>query len=111
MTRLSRDSDAEVKCTACRAAGALASAELEDRLPAGSALVPLMGVMTALLGPDQFSEVQRQQLQVSIAAGSTPLLHVYSLLTRLQAACCWLLQRVRFFLNLLATGSKRQQAF
>ena len=64
VTRLSRDANAEVKCGACRAAGALASAELEQRLQPGSALQPTIGIMTALLGPDQASEVQRQQMQV-----------------------------------------------
>ena len=67
VTKLSRDADPEVKCAACRAAGALASAELEGTLANGTAVAPLMSVMTALLGPDQASEVHRQQMQVCSA--------------------------------------------
>lgn len=66
VTRLSRDPDPEVKCAACSAAGALAAGEVEGHLPQGSALPALVPTFTALLGPDQFSEVQRQQMQVSI---------------------------------------------
>lgn len=65
ITRLSRTPDAEVRCAVSRAAASLASAELEGQLPEGACLAPLVGVMTALLGPEQPSEVQRQQMQVS----------------------------------------------
>lgn len=66
ITRLSRTPDAEVRCAVSRAAASLASAELEGQLPEGSCLEPLVGVMTALLGPEQPSEVQRQQMQVRL---------------------------------------------
>ena len=64
VTRLARDADTEVKCAASRAAGALAAGELVGQVPQGTALSPLVSLMTALLGPDQFSDVQRQQMQV-----------------------------------------------
>lgn len=58
---------ASVKEAVSRAAGHLALAEIRAHLPSGSALSLLVPTFVALLGPDQLSDVQRQQLHVSEA--------------------------------------------
>ena len=73
-----------VKEAVCRAAGHLCLAEGAGTLPKGSALKPLASVFAALLGPDQPSDVQRQQLHVCyIPNQQDPAAH-------LTASACWL---------------------
>ena len=62
--QLARDPDPAVKEAVATAAGHLALAELRGDLPGGAALQPLLPTFVALLGTDQASEVQRQQLHV-----------------------------------------------
>lgn len=65
VVKLSRDPQLPTKLAAAKATGNLLLAELNDHLPEGCAMEPLVPVLIALLGRDQNSEVQRQGLQVS----------------------------------------------
>lgn len=62
--KLSREQHTPIRLAAARATGNLLIAELEEQLPADTAMEPLIPVLVALLGQDQTSEVQRQGLQV-----------------------------------------------
>lgn len=61
---LARDESSSTREIAARAAGHLALAELKRELPPGSTLQQLVPTFVALLGADQASDVQRQQLHV-----------------------------------------------
>ena len=63
--KLSREQHVPIKLAAATATGNLLMAELQEQLPANTAMEPLIPVLVALLGQDQTSEVQRQGLQVS----------------------------------------------
>lgn len=60
-----REQQTSLKLASARAASYLILAELQGVLPRGAALSPLVGVLVALLGQEQASEVQRLGLQVS----------------------------------------------
>ena len=62
--QLARDEGHVVRLAAARGAGYLSLAELRGELPAGAALAPLVPLFVCLLGTDQSSDVQRQQLSV-----------------------------------------------
>lgn len=62
--QLARDEGHVVRLAAARGAGYLSLAELRGKLPAGAALAPLVPLFVCLLGTDQSSDVQRQQLSV-----------------------------------------------
>ena len=59
-----REQQTSLKLASARAASYLILAELQGVLPLGAALSPLVGVLVALLGQEQASEVQRLGLQV-----------------------------------------------
>ena len=63
-----REQQASLKLASARAASYLILAELHGVLPRGAALSPLVGVLVALLGQEQASEVQRLGLQVRHSA-------------------------------------------
>ena len=65
--QLARDEGHVVRLAAARAAGYLSLAELRGELPAGAALAPLVPLFVCLLGTDQSSDVQRQQLSVRLS--------------------------------------------
>ena len=69
--KLSREQHVPIKLAAATATGNLLMAELQEQLPASTAMEPLIPVLVALLGQDQTSEVQRQGLQVSQVDGSS----------------------------------------
>lgn len=71
---MARSDSAEVKEAVCRAAGHIALAEGQGKLPSGSAVGVLVPVFVSLLSADQASEVQRRQLHVRLL----PLLHMIS---------------------------------
>ena len=62
--QLARDEGHVVRLAAARGAGYLSLAELRGDLPAGAALASLVPLFVCLLGTDQSSDVQRQQLSV-----------------------------------------------
>ena len=77
--KLSREQHTPIRLAAARATGNLLIAELEEQLPADTAMEPLIPVLVALLGQDQTSEVQRQGLQVCYThlVLEQPLQHTY----------------------------------
>ncbi len=62
--QMSWDEGHVVRLAAARAGGFFALAELRGELPAGVALARLVPLFVCLLGTDQSSDVQRQQLHV-----------------------------------------------
>lgn len=62
--QLGRDEGHAVRLAAARAGGYLSLAELQGGVPADAALAPLVPLFVCLLGTDQSSDVQRQQLHV-----------------------------------------------
>ena len=62
--QMSWDEGHVVRLAAACAGGFLSLAELRGELPAGAALAPLVPLFVCLLGTDQSSDVQRQQLHV-----------------------------------------------
>ena len=62
--QMSWDEGHVVRLAAARAGGFLSLAELRGELPAGAALALLVPLFVCLLGTDQSSDVQRQQLHV-----------------------------------------------
>lgn len=65
VVELARSDSTPVKEAVCRAAGHLALAEGKGDLPPNSAIASLVPLFVALMGADQASDVQRQQLHVS----------------------------------------------
>ena len=64
VTELARSDSPAIREAVSRAAGHLALGEIRKALPSGSGLAPMVPTFVALLGADQASDVQRQQLHV-----------------------------------------------